>query len=386
VNDVNTQSNITMSRADIIRLATTAGKEAAVGTDALPNLAQHVVQAASQKELTLACHKDDRDDATGVYAAYASARERGAKLDGGNEGNSERSRSAQISKLRQLIKMGMGPGDPVRVINHVVAAHQHALSQGTRVRPLYETMVAVARAQIKACRDLKQIEIENLVCRVSAPRAPKAPDKLAKIEALLTELIEAGEKSGEVTEARALIRRRLMVSKKPNGHEVVEAQAMRWYAVRSCSNSENDVAESIREQAKQRGLTDLFEKVIVPPKEVRRDGKVGKRKPFGGYVLVRAKLTAEVSALIKNTPKLVRGAKLMAISDEEAEHVLRAVEEPKAPAMEVGDQVRMSGGTFSGHTGPVAEVDEARSRLKVEVSMLGVTTLVPAEFGAVEKV
>ena len=38
----------------------------------------------------------------------------------------------------------------------------------------------------------------------------------------------------------------------------------KWYIVHAYSNFENKVAESIREQAKQRGLTDQFEEVLVP--------------------------------------------------------------------------------------------------------------------------
>jgi len=50
----------------------------------------------------------------------------------------------------------------------------------------------------------------------------------------------------------------------------------RWYAVHAYSNFENKVADSIREQAKQRGLSDLFEEILVPKEkviEVRRGAR-----------------------------------------------------------------------------------------------------------------
>jgi len=53
--------------------------------------------------------------------------------------------------------------------------------------------------------------------------------------------------------------------------------SMRWYIVHAYSNFEKKVSESIREQAKQRGLEDLFEQVLVPTEkitEVRRGRKV----------------------------------------------------------------------------------------------------------------
>ena len=68
----------------------------------------------------------------------------------------------------------------------------------------------------------------------------------------------------------------------------------RWYIVHAYSNFEKKVAESIREQAKQRGLDDLFEQVLVPTEkvtEVRRGRKIdAERKFFPGYVLVKMKI------------------------------------------------------------------------------------------------
>ena len=82
----------------------------------------------------------------------------------------------------------------------------------------------------------------------------------------------------------------------------------RWYIVHAYSNFEKKVAESIREQSKQRGLEELFEQVLVPTEkvtEVRRGRKVdAERKFFPGYVLVKMKLTDEAFHLIKNTPKV----------------------------------------------------------------------------------
>ena len=171
----------------------------------------------------------------------------------------------------------------------------------------------------------------------------------------------------------------------------------KWYIVHAYSNFEKKVAESIEEKAKQKGLWDHFEKILVPTEkvvEVRRGRKVdAERKFFPGYVLVRANLTDEVFSLIKNTPKVtgfLGDSKPVPITDSEAERILMQVQEgverPKpSVTFEVGEQVRVSDGPFASFNGFVQEVDEERSRLKVEVSIFGRAVPVDLEFGQVEK-
>ena len=172
----------------------------------------------------------------------------------------------------------------------------------------------------------------------------------------------------------------------------------RWYAVHAYSNFERKVAESIREQAKQRGLSHLFEEILVPTEkvvEVRRGRKVdAERKFFPGYVLVKMEMTDEAYHLIKNTPKVTgflgSDNKPMPLSDAEAERIIHQVQEgierPKpSVSFEVGEQVRVSDGPFASFNGTVEEVDEGRSRLKVAVSIFGRATPVELEFGQVEK-
>jgi len=174
--------------------------------------------------------------------------------------------------------------------------------------------------------------------------------------------------------------------------------AKRWYIVHAYSNFENKVADSIRDQAKQRGLSENFEEILVPKEkvvEVRRGRKVdSERKFFPGYVLVKCDLTDEVFHLIKNTPKVTGflGAdnKPMPISEAEASRILHQVQEgidrPKpSVTFEVGEQVRVSDGPFASFNGTVEEVDDARSRVKVAVSIFGRATPVELEFGQVEK-
>ncbi|WP_315919831.1 transcription termination/antitermination protein NusG [Mesorhizobium sp. SP-1A] len=175
----------------------------------------------------------------------------------------------------------------------------------------------------------------------------------------------------------------------------------RWYIVHAYSNFEKKVAEDIENKAKQKGLSERIEQIVVPTEkvvEVRRGKKVdAERKFFPGYVLMKAELNDAVISLVKNTPRVTgflgedkHTAKPMHITDKEAERILHQVQEgverPKpSVTFEIGEQVRVADGPFASFNGFVQEVDEERARLKVEVSIFGRAVPVDLEFGQVEK-
>jgi transcriptional antiterminator NusG len=176
--------------------------------------------------------------------------------------------------------------------------------------------------------------------------------------------------------------------------------AKRWYIVHAFSNFENKVAQSLKEQADQRGLAELFDEILVPSEEVAevRKGRrvMVNRKLYPGYVLVNVDLTDEAYHLIKNTPKVTGflGAdksKPVPISQAEADRikgqVVEAGENAKRPMIifEIGEQVKVADGPFASFNGTVEEVDDAKQRVKVAVSIFGRATPVELEYSQVEK-
>lgn len=175
----------------------------------------------------------------------------------------------------------------------------------------------------------------------------------------------------------------------------------RWYIIHAYSGFEKKVAQAIKEQAAQKGLSELIEDVYVPIEdhtEIKRGKKfTTERKFFPGYVMVKMQLTDATWHMCKNIPKVTgflgggKGGKPVPITEKEAEAIFAQVREgadhPKSSInFEVGENVKITDGPFDGFVGIVEGVEDEKQRVKVNVTIFGRPTPVDLEFAQVEKV
>ena len=150
--------------------------------------------------------------------------------------------------------------------------------------------------------------------------------------------------------------------------------AMRWYVLHVYSGFEKKVAEAIRDQARQKGMEEMFEEILVPTEEVvelRRGQKVNAERKFfpglchdpDGYdrrELAPGEKHAEGHGL-SGQPQT--GADFQQGSRAHPAAGPGRCGAPEALRhFEIGEQVRVSDGPFTSFNGLVEDVDEERAR------------------------
>lgn len=166
-----------------------------------------------------------------------------------------------------------------------------------------------------------------------------------------------------------------------------------WYAIHTYSGYEEKVADSIRQRINAVDMADKIFDVMVP-KEKQIQIKNGKRKVieakiFQGYALVEMKLTDETWYIVRNTPGVTgfvgSGTEPTPVSDSEIAKIKKrmGVEDPKHQIdFAEGEIVSITDGPFKGFDGAISEIDTAKGKIKVMVSMFGRDT--PVELDALQ--
>ena len=175
--------------------------------------------------------------------------------------------------------------------------------------------------------------------------------------------------------------------------------AMAWYVVHTYSGFENKAREALLDSIRRYGLQQKFGEVLVPTEkgvEVK-DGqkKTTTRKTYPGYIFVQMEIDNETWHVVKSTPKITgfvgSSRNPPAIDEMDVRRItnqMAADEAKPKPVMEFerGEEIRITDGPFSTMKGRVEEVNQARGKLRVMVSIFGRPTAVELDFTQVERV
>ncbi|PIY96920.1 MAG: transcription termination/antitermination protein NusG [Candidatus Kerfeldbacteria bacterium CG_4_10_14_0_8_um_filter_42_10] len=171
----------------------------------------------------------------------------------------------------------------------------------------------------------------------------------------------------------------------------------RWYVLHTYSGYEENVARNLRQRIESMDMEEKIFNVLIPTeKKIRiKNGKrkIVTEKIFPGYVLVEMIVTDESWYVVRNTPNVTgfvgTGTTPTPISEEEVKNLQKrmGIEEPKYKIdVIVGEPVRIVDGPFKEMEGKISEIDEARGKVKVLVSMFGRETPVELDSLQIKKI
>ena len=169
-----------------------------------------------------------------------------------------------------------------------------------------------------------------------------------------------------------------------------------WYVVHTYSGYESKVKINLEQRIKSMGMENQIFQVLIPTEKVL-EVKSGKRKyvqkkVFPGYVVIEMILDNNSWQVVRNTPGVTRfvgsGGKPVPLKGIEIDNILKQMGKgAKIPKLdiEVGENIRIVVGPFTGYTGKVKEVDNEKNKMKVFLSIFGRETSVELGFNDVEK-
>lgn len=170
-----------------------------------------------------------------------------------------------------------------------------------------------------------------------------------------------------------------------------------WYAIHTYAGYEEQAAEQIRQRINGVDMADKIFDVIVP-REKTIQIKNGKKKVvdaliFQGYILVQMKLDDAAWFIIRNTPGVTgfvgAGTTPTPVSEKEIKAIKKRMgaEDAKTEIdFQIGEVVNITDGPFKGFDGTVQEIDSAKGKVKVAVSMFGRDTNVELDVLQVKKI
>ncbi len=186
--------------------------------------------------------------------------------------------------------------------------------------------------------------------------------------------------------------------------DIATTAGAQWFALRILSGQENKVKTHLERFKKTEELDDHIFEIFLPTEtvsEVKGGKKFTKvRKLYPGYVFVYIKLYDTERRVIiepfyfaKNVAGVigfVGGEKPAPLRQTEIDEIKTRVEAatgkeiPKV-SFEVGEEVEITDGAFSNLSGRVDEIDPARGKLKVSVSIFGRFAPVDLEYWQVQR-
>lgn len=169
-----------------------------------------------------------------------------------------------------------------------------------------------------------------------------------------------------------------------------------WYAVHTYSGYENAVLRNLKQKIISQDLQEKIFNVIVPvEKKIKVKGSKRvevEEKIYPGYILVDMVVDDDSWYQVRNTPRVTgfvgSGTTPVPLAQKELDYIFSRMKDNDTIhdiSVEPGEMVSITDGPFKDYEGKVDEIDKARGKLKVLVSMFGRETPLELDFLQIKK-
>ena len=169
-----------------------------------------------------------------------------------------------------------------------------------------------------------------------------------------------------------------------------------WYAIHTYSGYENAVLHNLKQKIISQDLQEKIFSVIVPvEKKIKVKGSKRveiEEKIYPGYVLVDMIVDDDSWYQVRNTPRVTgfvgSGTTPVPLAQKELDYIFSRMKDADTLhdiSVLPGEMVSIIDGPFKDYEGKVDEIDKARGKLKVLVSMFGRETPLELDFLQIKK-
>ncbi len=173
----------------------------------------------------------------------------------------------------------------------------------------------------------------------------------------------------------------------------------KWYVLNVHSGKEDFVAEKIKTMIAAQNVSDLISEISIPKqsKIVVKEGKklLQKKRLLPGYILIKLKYNQVTVSMLTNIDEVrgfVRtGTEVYPLTEEEVTRMMdQKPEEMKktksySMSVRINDAVKIVEGPFKDFIGKVSEVDDAKGKIKVLITMFGRETPFDLDLTQIQK-
>lgn len=169
-----------------------------------------------------------------------------------------------------------------------------------------------------------------------------------------------------------------------------------WYVIHTYAGYEDAVEKALLQRTESMGMQDHIFEVVVPKEKIMtsKNGKqtVVEKNLFPGYVLVDMIVTDASWFVVRNTPNVTgfvgSGNTPVPVLPEEFGVIKRRMGADVATAdvkFNTGDLVTVKEGPFTNYEGLISEINKAKGKVTVMVSIFDRETPVELDFDQVKK-